>query len=292
MQKCDSFIKRIIEKVNIRLFKTQYDCWTLIIGKGNFIENSLKELKPLELPKDEFWADPFFFKYNNQDYIFFENFSYTTKLGKISCGRLENNKLVDVCDVLNLDYHLSYPNIFKENGEIFLMPETNQNKKLSIYKCVEFPNKWVPYSSAFEGEMVFDATFYDDDEKQKWLFINKMTESTPYDSELYIYKVDSLKMNKIEPHEKNPVLINSKTARNGGPFFKHNGDVYRPSQYNADGVYGRGLNINKIKKLSLQDYDEVTINTVMPGFFKGNNATHHLHQTDNYFVIDAAYKKK
>ena len=48
---------------------------------------------------------------------------------------------MEVSDVLVMDYHLSFPYVFKEDENIFLMPETSQNNRLEIYKCVDFPAK-------------------------------------------------------------------------------------------------------------------------------------------------------
>lgn len=290
------FYKNIVSKslqhLKYKLFGVRYHCWTLFLGKGNFLESTLFRLKPIQLPKDEFWADPFLFKHKNKTYVFFENYSYKTKLGKISCGRIEGNEIVDVLDVLKLDYHLSYPYIFEDNGEIYMMPETNENNQLELYKCLEFPVKWELYASAFEGEKVADASFFEDDDKQKWLFVNKQIDiNSPFDSELYIYKVDSLRMQNLIPHKQNPVIMNSKTARNGGAVFTYKGNTYRPSQANIEGVYGRALNINKIETLNIDEYNEATIITSFPNFKKGLKSMHHLHQLEDMFVIDAAYKK-
>ena len=93
------------------------------------------------------------------------------------------------------------------------------------------------------------------------------------------------------PHEQNPVIIDARTARNGGAIFEFEHETYRPSQANIDGIYGRGLNINKIKKLTIDEYIEETEITILPNFFKGLQATHHLHQVEGGFVIDAAFKR-
>ncbi|HHH53792.1 MAG TPA: hypothetical protein ENK91_09055, partial [Bacteroidetes bacterium] len=247
-------IKKAIERFNNKIFGIRYNCWTIFIGKGDFLNATLFRLKPVEIPKNEFWADPFICSYEEKDYVFFENYSYKTKKAKISCGLIDGSELIDITDVLELDYHMSYPYIFREDNEIFLMPETNDNNRLEIYKCIEFPNKWELFSTAFEGERVSDAFFYDDVDKQKWLFINKETNKySTGDNELYIYKVDSIKLNKIEGHKENPVIIDSRTARNAGCIFDYECEDYRPSQANIDGIYGRALNINKIKKLNIDE---------------------------------------
>ncbi len=284
---------KIIRYIDSLVLGARYGCWTLFIGEGDFMTADLSALKPIKLPKREFWADPFIFEYKEEKFVFFENYGYNTKRGKISCGKIENSELVDIQDVLDLKYHLSFPFIFEEDGMLYLMPETKENNRLELYRCIDFPGKWELHATAFEGEKVVDAFFHNDDSGQKWMFVNKQAAPfAPADSELYIYKVGSLQLNNLEPHKLNPVIINSRKARNGGAIFKFKNETYRPSQANTDGVYGRALNVNKIEKLTLEEYVEKDIVTVYPDFHKGLMAMHHLHQSGSLFVIDAAYRKK
>lgn len=285
-------ICRVVMAWKAKFLGTRYGCWTLFIGKGNFLESTLFRLKPVAMPKGEFWADPFVFEYRDEKYVFFENYSYSTGRGKISCGKIEKDQLVDVVDVLTTDYHLSYPFVFEEDGEIYLMPEAAENNRLEIHRCTRFPDKWELFTTAFEGERIVDATFHDDQNGQKWLFLNKMIDSTDSVAELYVYQVDSIEVNNPVPHQDNPVLIDSKVARGAGPTFQYEGQTYRPSQRNSDGIYGRAINVNKITKLNLHEYEEETIVTAYPDFLPGLMGMHHLHQADDMFVIDAAFKKR
>ena len=284
------YFATLIRKIESRVFSKRFNRWSMFIGKGNFLESTLFKLKPVKVPKDEFWADPFLFSYEDEYYVFFENYSYVSKKGKISCGKVQKNKIVDVIDVLNLDYHLSYPFIFKEGNEIFMMPESSENKRLEIYRCINFPNKWELYSTAFEGEIICDAHFFNDEKNQKWLFLNKSTQTSSVDLELFIYKVDSIKLNEIISHKQNPVLIDSRTARNAGEIFKYNNEIFRPSQFNGEGIYGRGLNVNRILKLTQEEYVEENILRVMPNFHKDLVGVHHLHQKENIFIIDGCFR--
>lgn len=287
-----SLIRKGFKALNIKYFGVRYQHWTLFLGKGNFITTDISQLRPVNQPIDEFWADPFLFQYGNKNYVFFETFCYKTKKGKLSCGIIENDQLTNIVDVLNLEYHLSYPFIFEEDGEIYLMPETLDNKRLEIYKCIHFPTKWELYTTAFEGEFVADASFYNDKEGQKWLFINKKEiPNLRLHSELFIYKVDSLKLNTLVPHTQNPVIIDTRTGRNGGAIFSYNNEIYRPSQRTVEGIYGRALNINKIKELTINSYIEENTMIFEPDFKNGLMSMHHLHQIDGLFVYDAAYKK-
>jgi len=230
------------------------------------------------------------FKYENEYYVFFEKYSYKTEKGKILCGKVENNQVSDVVDVLDLDYHLSYPFVFLEDNEIYMIPETSQNKQVEVYRCVDFPKKWERYATAFEGEAISDTTYYKDELGQRWLFLNKGFQDDC--TNLFIYQIDSLKMDNIQSHACNPVIIDSRVAINAGQIFEYEGKIIRPSQNNSKGLYGYGLNINVIKKLTLDEYVEETLITVEPNFHKGLIGTHHLHQLDDIFVIDGAYWRK
>ena len=289
----EEFIRKFIEKAMSNVFNRRYECWTIFTGSKGFFENITSSSIPLEMPKSEFWADPFLFNHHNKDYLFFENYSYKTKRGKISCGVLKDNQLTEVIDVLNFKFHLSFPFIFEEEGEIYLMPESSENKKLEIFRAVNFPSKWELYTTAFEGEAVCDAFFYTDELHQKWLFLNKQAaKQSPMNSELFIYKVDSIKLRSMTPHKLNPVLIDARVARNGGSIFEHNNQLFRPSQRNVDGVYGRALNINRIDKLTIDEYVETTVQIIEPNFDKKLMGLHHLHQCNGKFVFDAAYYRK
>lgn len=287
-----TLFKKILQFFLSKLFKIRFYKWSLFIGKGVFLNSTLYRVKPVEMPKGEYWADPFIYKFNNELYVFFENFSYEENKGKISCGKIINSKVEDVVDVLNLEYHLSFPFLFEEEGSLFMIPETNQNKRLEIYKCLSFPKKWELYSTAFEGEIIADSHVYKEN-GNLWLFLNKAQNSIiPVDNELYIYKIDSLKLNKITPHSQNPVIIDSRVARNAGSIFEHNGICYRPSQANIEGIYGRNLNINEIKKININEYEEKTSIIVKPNFLRNIRSVHHVTQSKNFFVIDAAFKVK
>ena len=58
-----------------------------------------------------------------------------------------------------------------------------------------------------------------------------------------------------------------------------------------DGIYGRALNINKIKELTIRSYVEEISEIVEPTFQEGLMSIHHMHQIDGVFVFDAAFKK-
>ena len=172
-----------------------------------------------------------------------------------------------------------------------MIPETSENKRLEVYKCISFPNNWELYSTAFEGELIIDCTIFQDKHKKKWMFLNKKTVNSDGCSDLFIYKIDNLKLKNIIPHSKNPVITDSNRGRNAGPVYEEGGQYFRPSQINNNGIYGRGLNINQIIRLNLNDYVEKSIENCYPFFKKDVVGIHHLCQKKNLFVTDLCFRE-
>ncbi len=44
--------------------------------------------------------------------------------------------------ILKLDYHLSYPCVFKIDSTWYMIPESSANKTIELWKCTDFPMKW------------------------------------------------------------------------------------------------------------------------------------------------------
>jgi hypothetical protein len=285
-----NFYKNLLKyKIHNTLPLGRLDCWTLNVGEGEFLQADLSKIKSIDMPNDVFWADPFLYKYNNKHFVFFENLPYKNMVGKISVGELkkiENGKysLENVNDVFTKDYHLSYPCIFEEDNEVFMIPETGGNNRLEIYKCIQFPDKWELFSTAFEGEKIADTTYFKDKNNQKWLFLNKGVD-------LYIYQIDSLKLEKIVSHNQNPVSMDCRKSRNAGAIFQRNDSYVRPNQVNTFGVYGRAIRLSKIINLDVNNYEEEELTIIEPNFQKNVIGIHHLHQLENLFVYDCCYKK-
>ena len=272
----------------IKLFeqKKNTEKWKLNISKKkDYLLKNYQEIKPPP-PANFYWADPFLYKYKNRDYLFFENFNIKKQKGKISVGELINNSLVNIKDILNFNYHMSYPFVFNFKKNIFLIPETSSKKRIEIWKSVSFPYKWKLYKILFENESHADVTLLKN-KKNIWLFSNKSVDKfNDHLSELYIYKVMDSNFNKILSHQHNPVICDTRRARNAGNFYFEKNIIIRPSQINLKNIYGYGLNLNKIKKLSLNNYVEENYLKIIPKKKLSFTGIHHLTSDKNKFVFD------
>ncbi|MHC4214736.1 MAG: glucosamine inositolphosphorylceramide transferase family protein, partial [Planctomycetota bacterium] len=200
--------------------KNSTNVWKLHIGRGHFDNMVLLRSTTIEPPRNEFWADPFLFEFGSQLYVFFENYEYTKGKAKISVGVVEKDKIVEIQDSLDTNYHLSYPFVFEHNNEIFMIPETHQKNRLEIWKCDNFPDTWSLRKTCFEGVCLADSTIAKDTTNQYWLFTNisrgKLIDHSSY---LYVYKIDGPMMNEIIPHRLNPVVSDCRTARNASNIY-------------------------------------------------------------------------
>lgn len=284
-----NLLARASEAIKIKL-KIAAPPWALFLGHGrpeDFDPRTALLLKPDD---DELRADPFLFQDDGETYIFYEAYTPSNTKAHIAVGRLVGDKLERLGIALKADHHLSYPYIFRHADEIFMIPETNQARRLEVWRCVEFPLRWELHATGLEGQSSADSALFPFAGKW-WLFTN-LSEFHAYEdhcSELHVFEVDGPDLKWMKGHRNNPVVMGSSEARNGGRPFEHDGRLYRPSQRNEFGIYGYGLNIMEVEKLDLETYSERCVRTIRPDFAPGIVACHHMDASNGLYVIDAMF---
>ncbi len=261
--------------------------FTLYWADGDFESASFANACEIAPRAGEFWADPFVFDKDGARYIFFENYSYRSGLGRISVGAIKDGAFAYIGDALVSERHLSYPFVFAHNGEIFMMPETHQTQRLEIWRCVDFPLKWTLHATALEGAGPVDSTLFEHDGGW-WLFTNLSSGAIgDHCGELHVFQVDGPDLRTITPHRHNPVHLDSRAARNAGRIAVRRGRLLRMAQDNSHGRYGYGLKIMEIVSLDLDRFEERLVRHIEPNFRPGLIGCHHLDFTSDGFVFDA-----
>lgn len=281
---------KTLHSISNKLFGAYNEQWTVGLSNGSFLIDGISNLKALPMPRNEFWADPFlyYYKMTGKHYLFIERFPFKEKKGVLSCGEIDEDLNVhNMHDILVRDYHFSYPHLIEENGELFMMPECSANRRLEVYRCVKFPDKWELYSTGMEGESLADTVYYRDKNGDAWLFTARCDTNVDLHCTLMnIYKVDSLKFNEVVPHRMNPIILNARFSRNGGRIYEENGKVYRVAQDNTHGRYGYGISVLEITKLSIDEYEEKEVRYQKGEDIPGFIGTHQMCQIDGMFVMD------
>lgn len=287
--------KRFISLVKKKLFsRSRAEQWILYFNpeNKNLLNFDVANYHKIQPPADRFWADPCVFSTDNRNhYIFFEEYIYAKKKAHISVLHLdENNKVHDAVKVLEKDYHLSYPFVFKDrDSHIYMIPESSTNKSIELYRCVTFPGEWEFVMNLVEDVHAVDTTIYFTGDTY-WMFTGVRANQGASDwDELCIYYSNILLTNKWQAHPCNPVVSDVRNARPAGNIFSQDGKLYRPSQ-DCSRTYGYAININEITNLSVHEYLEKKVGFMEP-WIKDIAAVHSYFTCGNVSVIDARIKR-
>ena len=141
-----------------------------------------------------YWcADPFLFEKDQVTYIFMEVYDKIKQRGFIGYRILDKNgKVSKIYPCLDIGKHMSYPFIYEENGQVYMIPECYQSNKLVVYRAREFPNVWVEDQILFDDVKMCDSNII---EENGISYLSTMKiHGMPYQyDELYLYYLEGEK---------------------------------------------------------------------------------------------------
>jgi hypothetical protein len=235
-------------------------------------------------PRDRDWADPFVVEHDGRRFIFFEELPYSAGKGHISAIEIgADGKANVVRRVLERPYHLSYPFVFNWEGELYMLPETEQNGTVEVYRCEEFPHRWTLHKVMLEGIRAFDATLLQR-EGRWWLFVNVAESGADPSEELHLYHGTS-PLGPWTPHVANPVISDVRRARGAGPLFSRDGVLFRPSQ-DCSRRYGYAVTINRVDALDDSRYEETPVARIDPAWQEDMKCLHTMGAAGTLRVVD------
>jgi hypothetical protein len=237
----------------------------------------------IEPPRGHAWADPFLFEHEGKYWGFFEDYSYATMRGSIACAAISESGEWGrpITCLEHASCHYSYPYIFRDGSEIFMIPESYDSKSVDLYRCEEFPNRWVREAVLLEGPFV-DSTVWQ--HEGLWWFATTSADPMPGASSLWLYYSRSL-TGEWKFHPRNPISRDIRYSRAAGRVFRHEGRLIRPSQSGAP-TYGHSITFHEITDLSTQGYSERAIQTITPEHWKGIAGVHTYNRAGDLEVID------
>jgi hypothetical protein len=241
------------------------------------------------LPDDgqRFYADPFVIERSGKHYLFVEEYPYSTGRGVISVAELsEEGTFGTPRIVLEEPHHLSYPQIFAHEGEMFMLPESGGAGELVLYRSVEFPNRWVRDTMLLAGRDVNDATLLIRDGRY-WLFASERLGQGSASDTLAVFSAPSLR-GPWEPHCDNPIAIDLTAARPGGAFFVPDGDEPVLPVQDGRGGYGNGLGLMRLRRLGDDGVQFERPRPVRAGTAWPRRGIHTLNRAGRVEVVDSA----
>jgi hypothetical protein len=264
--------------------------WFLLAGFSDrqaFSNPQPDRLKPIYPPEDRFWADPFVWRWEGRYYVFYEEYPYATGRGHISVMELgeDARPLGEGRSVIQEPYHLSYPFLFEFEGELYMVPEKKEKRRVDIYRCTRFPDEWEVFRTIFSGVKMVDCTLFEHDGRW-WLFGSVKRNGLRYDETLFAYFADTPLSDHWTPHTLNPLMRDFGKARPAGRIIHGvEGRLLRPSQ-DCVRRYGDGLSVSEITRLTPDEFVENPV-WHQSGEAVGWYAMHHLDWREGLMVMDA-----
>jgi hypothetical protein len=269
----------------VRRFSGREFNWQVAFIRQPWSSRRWSEGKVIPNPPGAFLADPFTIKVDGVHYLFVEEYSFSTRKGVISAFRLEGEEFRRIGVVLEEPYHLSFPFVFRHEGEIYMVPESGSDRSVKIYRSTSFPTGWSEAKVLLHDVPAVDTTLFR--QGPLWWMLTTIQGKGPglNNAELHAFHAHD-PFGEWTPHARNPVVMDARKGRNGGFLRDEYGNPCRVAQVPGFTFYGAGSTVYRIDEISPDTYRESPVEEVRPTFFPNLDGTHHVHSADGLTVYD------
>lgn len=223
------------------------------------------QFKAVPINRKYWYADPIIFEYEGKTYVFYEVYLRKKNKGVIGYSIIDKDGSISKPKIVFEDKtHLSYPFIFRENGKVYIIPESYQQNCVKEIEAVDFPDRWITKGILIDNINSCDTTAYFHN-KLWWIFTAKHDEEMSLSTKLLLYYSDNLdSKSNIKLHKSSPVSKDVSKTRSAGKIFEFGDYIIRPAQDCSENRYGYALVFNRIDILSTSEYKETVIKEIKP----------------------------
>lgn len=232
--------------------KNRYMHWQIAYRKSKE-----EPFRMVDNPEYAWAADPFLVEYGGQIYLFAELFLYRSERnGVIGYCVYENGRFGRWHVSMDEHWHLSYPNVYVRDKELFMCPESWQKNEVGIYRLAQFPDRWEQTQCLFRNVKYVDTTFLEQG-GERFIFTFAPAFSGD-EGQLLLFR------EKADGTISEPSVITSDIgiARPGGNIIRQNKRLLRVSQ-DCRNSYGEGLVFSEIESLG-PEYKEHVVKRISP----------------------------
>ena len=250
-----------------RLFKKDNN-FGVVVGQSNYfdflsvkrfphvlkldIDNLLKP-KPLLTQ-----ADPFLFVKGDTLFLFFES-ERSGDRGEIRMMKtMDLEKWSSPVTVLRESFHLSFPFVFEFHGGIYIIPESQADDSIRLYKGNEDLTRFTLERVLMKKARTEDVSFNFCDSHlllKDGVFYLFTSVSYQWTYHLELYYTDDIFKHDFIKHPQSPVCVGNDYGRCGGSIIHLDDNYYRISQ-NCSESYGGNVSIHRILTLDRNVYRE------------------------------------
>jgi hypothetical protein len=244
-----------------------------------------------KLPADSaiFYADPFIFEEGGRTWLFAEAYPYAAGKGAIACAELSAAGAPGPFHiVLEEPWHLSYPYLFRAEGETWLVPESGEQGGVYLYRAERLPDRWRRERRLLQDLRLVDATLFEHDGRL-WMLAGAIGPDggSSWD-ELFAWHAPAL-AGPWTAHALNPIKSDCRGARPGGRPLRLDGRLLRPAQRCEQG-YGESLVWMEVRTLTPDAFEEVEVAEWRGG--PGNSGLHSADLAGPVQAVDFRYDLK
>ncbi len=207
------------------------------------------------------WADPFLLELNGKRYVLCEEMDLRAGRGHIACLPLddESAECAEPTVALRRPYHLSYPYVFRHEGKSYVVPESYEKRRITLYEAREDPPRLFEVGTLVDGFAAVDPTIIRHGDRW-WLFCTDA--DTGDNSVLHLWMAEDPR-GPWHPHPGNPIKRDLHSARPAGTPFTANDELIRPAQ-DCSQSYGGRIVLNRVRTLTATAFEEEPLNWIEP----------------------------
>ena len=220
-----------------------YHGWSSYVSYGGGSPSRVGDLR--------FCADPFLFNWKGFNWLFYESLDKEGK-GFLGCYKEENGKWIQQGRVLEEPWHLSYPQVFADDGKVYMVPESCNfgNGDVSLYESIDFPRGWRKIATLIDHPFA-DSTILK--YNGHWYMA---CYTIPPNETAELWHAPTLLGPWMRHPMWNKVNQSRRLRRCGGRFIIRDEQLYRVAQDCNSVLYGKRLFLVKIKEISPTVYRE------------------------------------
>lgn len=230
------------------------DIWRIGVVEAPIGEIAARGFRPTDpvhwLPEEgrlKFLADPFGVWRDGRLHLFAEAYDYRTRHGVIEQIELGTDfSPVRRSVVLREPWHLSYPQVFEADGDLWMLPEAHRSGTLTLYRAAAFPDIWEPVARLDLDTPAIDATPFRHGGLW-WLAYSPTGPQRWKQGRLHFAFAERL-TGPWRPHRGNPVRNDLASSRPGGTAWIEDGLTCLPMQ-DCTRTYGGGVRRLRIHAL-------------------------------------------
>ncbi len=282
-----SLFKRIlvdISKVARNLFFKKKYIWHVRVQTGDF--STPTRILDLENPYKGYYADPFLFKFQDSIFLFVEEYSFSTLKGVVTVFKFNGQGFDRLGVCLEEKFHISFPNVFRDGQDIYMLPESSSNRDVRLYRALDFPMVWELTSVMLSGISAVDSLIYKQNDYYYLLTTVDNFNLGDHSTNLTLYKSREIISSKWSRQNLNPVFRDAEKGRNAGRYELSIDKFYRLAQASEFDTYGKQVKLFEIENLDFVQYSELELQLpklAYPADFQGR---HHISLISDFVAFD------